>query len=135
MKGVSSFLAHLIMILTILSLFPIVYYSLLNPARLENIAVSEHYRSVKSSMKRKLDIMVINSTLIAAYNYGEEEIAVRCIYVDGLETSFQLEVYVNGTWINSMVIPSGGLALIRVDTPVTNEVVVVDSIKAFRFHV
>ncbi len=135
MKGVSSFLAHLIMILTILSLFPIVYYSLLNPARLENIAVSEQYRGMKSSMERKLDILVINSTLIAAYNYGEEDIIVRDIYIDGIKTSFQLKIYVNGTWVNASMIPYGGLALITVDTPVTSEVVIVDSIRVFRFHV
>ena len=135
MKGLSSFLAHLIMILTILSLFPIVYYSLLNPTRLENIAVSEQYRSMKSSMEKKLDIQVINSTLIAAYNYGKEDIIVRDIYVDGLQTVFQLKIYYNGTWVTASVIPSGGLALITVDTPVTNEIVILDSTRAFRFHV
>ena len=135
MKGLSSFLAHLIMIITILSLFPIVYYSFLNPARLENIVVLEQYRGMKSTLDRKLDILVINATLLAAYNYGEEDIVVREIYIDGIQAGFQLKIYYNGTWISSQVIPSKSLALITIDTPAANEIVIVDPNRVFRFHI
>lgn len=135
MKGLSTFIAHLIMIVIILSLFPLIYYSTVNPSKLENTAVVEQYNMLREMGSQKLGFTLLNSTRILVYNYGSHDILVRKIYIDDVPVEYSIKVYLNGSWMVSNVIPSRCLGILSLDIPINKSLVIVGDCRIFRYYI
>jgi hypothetical protein len=122
MRALSTYLSHLFILFILLSLFPIIYYSLIEPVNIEALLFRSSYEFYRDISSIKIGYQ-IESNIIYLYNYGDIPLVIYSVSIDGKDVYYVQYVYLEDLgWIESDTIPPDGFSVIILDSMVSGTV-------------